>query len=243
MIEYREHPPSPRFARHVECFWKIHTSHRDSAHLVLPDGCADIIFSRHSDESALILVGMMTSAQEFRMPRGQELFGVRFRPAMWNLCVPAPWPDLTDRTAPMGDIAGGAGDRLLRDLGGMSSVPEMVAAVEAWLGAPREESIVQKIARYIARRHGDVRIDDIAAGAGLSARQLLRLFVAQTGATPKQLCRVLRFRRSVQRLQSDTDCAQFALECGYYDQAHWINEFRELSGYTPGQYLARQPQG
>ena len=158
---------------------------------------------------------------------------------MWNLCVPAPWSDLTDRTARMSDVAGGAGDRLLRDLGGLSSVREMVVAVEAWLGAPREEGIVQKIARHIARRHGDVRIEDIAAQAGISARQLLRLFVAQTGVTPKQLCRVLRFRRSVQRLQRDTDCARFALECGYYDQAHWINEFRELSGYTPGQYLAR----
>ena len=62
------------------------------------------------------------------------MFGVRFRPAMWNLCVPALWSELTDRTAPLGDIAGGAGDSLLRDLGGMSSVREMVAAVLVTLG-------------------------------------------------------------------------------------------------------------
>ena len=134
----------------------------------------------------------ITSAREFQLRRDEELFGVRFRPAMWNLFVPAPWSELTDRTAPLDDLL------------------------------------------------GNVRIEDIAAEAGLSARQLLRLFTAQTGVTPKQLCRVLRFRHSLRRLRRSTDCAQIALDCGYYDQAHWINEFRGLSGCTPGQYLARQ---
>jgi len=239
MNEYTEHAPSPRFARYIECYWKLRAADDDPAHRVLPDGCADIIFSAQAGEPHLRLVGTMTSAQEFALPRGQELFGVRFRPAMWSLFVPAPWPDLTDRVVLLEDVIDKDANRLVERLGVSVSVSDMVTATESWLGVPRDETVVHRIADHVTRLHGQVRIDDIADDAGLSPRQFRRLFVSQTGVTPKQLCRVLRFRHSLGRLQGDADGAELALDCGYYDQAHWINEFRDLSGYTPGQYLAR----
>jgi AraC-like DNA-binding protein len=61
------------------------------------------------------------------------------------------------------------------------------------------------------------------------------------GLPPKTMARILRFDRAVQRLRADhPDFAQIAIDCGYYDQAHFNREFREFSGMTPSQFLARR---
>ncbi|SPF49679.1 Uncharacterized HTH-type transcriptional regulator in mcrB 3'region (fragment) [Candidatus Sulfopaludibacter sp. SbA4] len=83
-------------------------------------------------------------------------------------------------------------------------------------------------------RHGCVSIDEVADQCGLSARQFRRICLAQTGLAPKFLARVLRFRHALAQVHMHPCAfAHMALDCGYYDQAHFINEFRELSGRTP----------
>jgi transcriptional regulator GlxA family with amidase domain len=93
---------------------------------------------------------------------------------------------------------------------------------------------------YIVGRSGQVRVDDLAFNAAMSARQLRRLFLEQLGLSPKHFCRVIRFRHSLPKLRATGrgDWTEVALECGYYDQAHFIHEFREFSGYTPGEFAA-----
>ena len=57
--------------------------------------------------------------------------------------------------------------------------------------------------------------------------------LSETGLTPKFLARVLRFRHVLSRVETCASFADLALDCGYYDQAHCINEFREFAGRTP----------
>ena len=84
---------------------------------------------------------------------------------------------------------------------------------------------------------GRVNIDKLAFQAGLSSRQLRRIFFERID--PKHFCCVIRFPHSLSVLTSSKrgGWAQVALECGYYDQAHFDNEFRELSGYSPSQFV------
>lgn len=58
------------------------------------------------------------------------------------------------------------------------------------------------------------------------------------GLTPKQYCRVRRFQQSVTAAHAarEVDWAELAVSCGYYDQAHFIHDFRAFSGLTPGAY-------
>ncbi|HEX3272011.1 MAG TPA: AraC family transcriptional regulator [Ktedonobacterales bacterium] len=89
------------------------------------------------------------------------------------------------------------------------------------------------------------RIAWVAEEAGLSRGHFTRLFQQEVGLTPKHYARVRRFLRVVQRLGSVGSVgserrihwARLALECGYYDQAHLINEFRAFSGVCPSAYL------
>jgi AraC-like DNA-binding protein len=206
---------------------------------VLPDGCVDIVYSPGTARE-LQVVGAMTSARKFSLVPGQIGFGVRFRPAMSQVFLPVPGLNITDQSIDLSEIWGPDARRLVEQVSEAQSPAQRIQLFEMRLHNPGEITVVQRLCTTIVEQAGQVRIDDLAFQAGLSARQLRRLFLDQIGLSPKHFCRVIRFRNSLSRLpQAErTDWARVALDCGYYDQAHFINEFREFSGYTPGEFVA-----
>jgi AraC-like DNA-binding protein len=76
---------------------------------------------------------------------------------------------------------------------------------------------------------------------GLSHRRFVQLFHDQIGLTPKSFCRVQRFQRVLRQIHraEEIEWSQVALDCGYYDQAHFIHDFQTFSGFTPTVYAAR----
>ena len=122
------------------------------------------------------------------------------------------------------------------------------SGVELALPGPTEPSPIERALAWMERRHGVLSIDGLAAHAGLSPRQMRRVCLERAGLTPKFLARVLRFRHALGRLAASRPHASgavpgtlagLALDCGYYDQAHFIHEFREFSGRTPAAHAAR----
>ena len=81
-------------------------------------------------------------------------------------------------------------------------------------------------------------IASVTARTGLSHRRLLDVFTAEVGLTPKVYARQRRFRRALASAASgrEVDWTQVALTCGYYDQAHFVHDFRAFAGMTPGAY-------
>jgi AraC-like DNA-binding protein len=234
---YREHAAPERLRPYVECFWSIGPGQALPDYPVLPDGCVDIAYSPSTGPQ---IVGTMTSVQRFTLAAGQIQIGVRFRPGMAPGFVGAPGRETTDRLLPLDEVWGRKGRELGARMGAAKSAEQCIALLEANLIAESDPNIVQKMSAYIVDRGGQVRVDDLAFDAAMSARQLRRLFLEEMGLTPKHFCRVIRFRHSLPRLRvaKRGDWTQVALECGYYDQAHFINEFREFSGYTPGEFAA-----
>jgi AraC-like DNA-binding protein len=74
---------------------------------------------------------------------------------------------------------------------------------------------------------------------GLTPRRFIKLFTEQVGLRPKLYCRIERFQRTLRSLEKTTrlNWAEVALSNGYYDQAHFVNEFRSLAGLTPMAYM------
>jgi transcriptional regulator GlxA family with amidase domain len=69
---------------------------------------------------------------------------------------------------------------------------------------------------------------------GISGRQLERRFMSEVGLGPKLLCRILRFQQVFPAVErADKNWARIAADCGYYDQAHLIRDFRQFAGQTP----------
>ncbi len=236
---YREHTVPERLKPYVECFWSLEVGEPIPEYPVLPDGCVDIVYSPSTGDG-LQVVGAMTRARKFVFPAGERQLGVRFRPGMAPGFVRAPGSETTDRMLPLDDVWGAAGRRLGEQVGETKSVGQAIALLEAQLVDETDSGLVQRVSAYIVDHSGQVRVDDLALDAGMSARQLRRLFLEQIGLSPKHFCRVIRFRHSLSQLHGRRrgDWTQVALESGYYDQAHFINEFREFSGYTPGEFVA-----
>jgi AraC-like DNA-binding protein len=79
---------------------------------------------------------------------------------------------------------------------------------------------------------------------GFSQRRFIQLFSDEVGMTPKLFCRVSRFQKVIQTAHAcgDINWAELALDCGYYDQAHFIHDFQSFAGITPSTYLQQMTE-
>jgi AraC-like DNA-binding protein len=93
---------------------------------------------------------------------------------------------------------------------------------------------------------GRMEIGALAREIGCSRKYLLSCFREHVGLPPKSVARVLRFERAVRllgRAGADVRWSDLALGCGYYDQAHFIRDFRQFAGTTPGAFLRERLDG
>jgi|SRR5271166_91569 len=92
----------------------------------------------------------------------------------------------------------------------------------------------------ILRSWPALSLRELASRLGLSHKQMLARFDCRVGLTPKLTSRIFRFQRalaSANDAKAIPDWSDLAVDCGYYDQAHLIHEFRQLAGLTPSEYL------
>ncbi len=82
-------------------------------------------------------------------------------------------------------------------------------------------------------------VAQVAAHIGLSQRRFIEVFRNEVGLTPKAFSRVCRFQHVLGRVETAThvDWTSVAYDCGYFDQAHFIHDFREFAGVSPTRYL------
>jgi AraC-like DNA-binding protein len=240
---YREIQPSARLRRYVECYW-WQSRETPGEYVVLPDGCADILFSQSGGEpKGLTMVGLMTTPLRAQAAAAQSYFGVRFRPGMASAFVPGA-ELLTDEIRSLDDLTGGASARrMFERLAESKSADEMAGAMDEALRPLNPPNAGERVLRQLASV--DISLDDAISESGLSVRHFRRLCLERAGVSPKYLSRILRFRKAVQRIATmrarrslaQPSWADFAVACGYYDQAHFIREFQEFAGCTPGRFL------
>lgn len=86
------------------------------------------------------------------------------------------------------------------------------------------------------------KVSDVTGRTGLSQRRFIQVFSEEVGLTPKLFCHVQRFQEVLRRIEirDRIEWADVALGCGYFDQAHFIHDFRAFSGLTPTDYLTHR---
>lgn len=84
---------------------------------------------------------------------------------------------------------------------------------------------------------------ELAEAAEVSGRHLERLFARELGFPPKTVGRVLRFQRALKSLMStpDESLSALATAMGYFDQAHFVRDFKEFTGGIPRGYRGYYP--
>ncbi len=253
-MRYREFQPASPLSKNVECLWLLdgHDWQESSApERLLPDGCAELIlnfgdlFREHKEagrselQPSRFVVGQMTQPVLVSPTGSVQLLGIRFAPGGALPFFPVPPGELTNRIAPLSDVAGALDRELSGRVYETRGLQEKVALVESLLlryTIAKEEkgASLQNAISEIVNSGGQISVDRLANDLGISGRQLERRFLNEVGLGPKLLCRILRFQqvfRAVER--EDKNWARIAADCGYYDQAHLIRDFRQFAGQTP----------
>jgi AraC-like DNA-binding protein len=252
-MRYREFQPIAPLTPFVECFWTLENDAGVAAaepERLLPDGCAELIlnfgdrFQEHQDNGQKkrqprhLLVGQMTQPVLITPTGSVQLLGIRFHPGGTLPFFRMPMRELTNRVTDLEALAREFQGELLRRVEGALTLPLKVAAVEALLiervRFTRYDARLGSLVKKIVQSCGQVSVESLASEAGFSSRQLERRFLMEVGIGPKLLCRILRFQqifRAVER--NDEGWAAIAADCGYYDQAHLIRDFREFARQTP----------
>ncbi|MNL24652.1 Exoenzyme S synthesis regulatory protein ExsA [compost metagenome] len=94
--------------------------------------------------------------------------------------------------------------------------------------------MVQALSQQISLDHQQLDLPSLAQQSGLSERYIQKLYLSNIGISPVAFTSVLRFNNSLQLVLNTTQSlTEIAYDCGYYDQAHFIKEFRKFTGITP----------
>lgn len=258
----RQHVPPAPLSSFVKCFWywegapQTHAKER-----LLPNGEPSIVFnlrndpmriydaddlSRYQSYGQAVLSGARTTCFVIDSCQEDRVFGIQFQPGGAFPFFRIPACELENDSADLEDLWPRAARELRERLLAAQTIDAMFVLAAQYLLAqlvrPLELHPAVRFARrqFCTRPH-QIRVGLVLGEIGLSQRRFIQIFHEQVGLTPKAFCRVQRFQRILTTVHGarEVDWSDVALSCGYYDQAHFIHDFREFSGLTPSQYLAR----
>ncbi|MFF0312187.1 helix-turn-helix domain-containing protein [Streptosporangium sp. NPDC004379] len=191
-------------------------------------------------------MGVWTRRFLFEYPTPVRLVGVHFKP--WGLSPFAgvPAAELRNRWVPVDAVWRRSLDRIRNRVGGLASAAEGLRAVEEELLSRLAEpparglNLVRHTGGRLETTHGAVPIAALTDAAGVSGTHLAAQFKAHVGVTPKRVARIYRFARLIVSVDAlgPVDWPRLAQTAGYFDQAHFIREFKDFTGHTPTDYLA-----
>lgn len=168
---------------------------------------------------------------------------VRFKAGMLPRFTAIPLAQLIDGAWPADQLWGQAGAELEERLALAASDAQRIALIERFLlaqcAARPADLPMEHAARLLYQQGSDAAIDALAQQIGLGKRQFERRWRQYAGQTPSDFRGLVRFQRAVRQLllEPQTPLLDAALAAGYYDQPHFIHEFRRRTAGTPERLL------
>jgi AraC-like DNA-binding protein len=194
-----------------------------------------------------MLAGPTSRASVVEFEQGRAHVSVTFALGAAACFFAPPLRLARDQQVPLEDVWGRPGASLRERLLEAATPQEALGVMEEVLLGQMTDPVAPDPAVTAAARalSAGVSVGEAAAALGMLPRTLRRRFVADVGLTPKRFARVQRLQRVVRDLDgpSRVDWARLAAEHGYADQPHLAEEFRQLVGVTPTEYLRSRVNG
>ncbi len=257
---YKLYPPHPSLSPFVRCYWIMKTGAQSlNQELMIPDGYADLIFNygqmyrrteispelQWLDITSSHIVGERSSSVLVDHNTYLDVVGIKLKPyGLWVL-TQIPAKNFFRQVVPLDLLRLGL-DELEQQIYDALSDVAKIQIIEDFLTKrlllfTTEHREVQAATQFILNAKGVVRIKTVAETVNLSYKTLERSFNQFIGMPPKAFARVIRFKKMLQAIKrSPTDHQHLYLDFGYYDQTHFIKEFKQFMGVTPSAYLNQQ---
>jgi AraC-like DNA-binding protein len=234
--------PANDLSHLIAHYWMIRWNLRGCEPYVaesLPHPNIHVIF----EPSGSVVAGVQTHKFSRVLEGESQVFGVKFKPGGFRPFLKFATSKLADRLVPVRRIFGKDVLALQNVVLSSASENEKVEAANIFFRArvPLPDTTIALAGALVERIFEEREIktvDDLADKSGIGKRSLQRLFNEYVGVSPKWVIRRYRLHELVERTNSgeESDWSQLALELGYFDQAHLINDFRSITGYSPTEY-------
>jgi len=221
---------------------------RDEQHLGLPGASAQLLLRSKAErpsEYEVWVTGVRTRVK--RKPIGSEpALTVRFQPGAARTVLGIPLEELADSFVPIDQVWSTEAERLRQLLGEAASTEArarileqaILARASRWGGrAPVTADLVRRAAGTVQIPRPLLSVAELARTLNVGERRLHRAFLDAAGVAPKTYLRAMRLRRALV-LASRRPWSVVAVEAGYYDQSHMIDEFHALVGTTPASFVS-----
>lgn len=258
-MEYNTWSPSEDLLPLIKCFWILRSpaEAEPQKQRIIPDGCMEMIFHCgglyrqyiSATESIVqprsFVFGQITRNLDIEPTGETDIFAVRFQPYGFNPLATISLQKMANRAVPLTELFGIEGGGLEQQILLEQTTEARISLVEEFvrnrLNRPDViDTIVRKTVQTMLKLRGNLSVGELSGALQVNRRQLERKCASAIGLSPKQLSRIIRLQAILNQLihndfQSFTELAQ---EGEYYDQAHFINDFKDFTGVSPRQFYA-----
>jgi AraC-like DNA-binding protein len=248
---YSEYQPCKELCQVINCYWvspapysleeRIYSVKQE---IIIPDGCLDIIFEvdKQTNDYNCFIVGTM-SKPIITLPdfSKKQIYAIRFNPAGAYSFFRNDLDEFTDLAVDFKSVSKNIEKELAVIFLSERSLYEKIKHLDRFflrrLDEWRQNAVIMNSLASIFRAKGNMEIKKLAQDQYISERHLNRMFKQWIGFAPKEFTRIIRFQNALQNVlfADHVNWTSLAMESGYHDQAHFINEFKAFAGITPTQ--------
>jgi AraC-like DNA-binding protein len=247
-FQHARRAPSSRLADLIEHYWYVSWDLRDlpaQTQETLPHPNVQYVI-----EPGLTAIYGVHTGRFTRVLEGQgRVFGIKFKAGGFFPFYGQPVSGLMDSSLDPSTIFGSSASDFEKHILASEGIDAMAEVADRLLltHLPADDPNVARVSTLIATVANDrsiTSVEELASRAALTKRTLQRLFDQYVGAGPKWVINRYRLHEAVAQLQAGVaiDWKELALELGYFDQAHFIRDFRKLVGRTPAEYACKEGQ-
>ena len=259
MIHYSEFTPTPSLLPFVECIWTLrsHSNFFKKQELIIPGGRVEMIFNLSEPvnwiDSKDLSLTRSCAGSYLLGPRNRHFFveqkgiihmaGIRFRPGGLASFTSMPVSILMNELIAADQIFGAEADELTSQLFEMDNVQLNVACIERFLikrlRADHNTRQTLQLISLVKDYEPLSLVKSLSEKTGIHYKKLERVFTRYTGYNPKNFSRVTRFYKALQQMKkAPASLTDIGLSSGYYDQPHFIRDFKAFTGKSPTQFHA-----
>lgn len=239
--------PSPDLAPFVEHYWIVRwdlTGQPPFRQTILSYPNVNLSFERENDASFTGVYGIPRRTYTRTLQGVGAVLGIKFLPGGFYPFWKQPVSRLTGRTFGVRDILGCDPQPIERMLFSREDDVAIAQAGERFLRERLPEpddnvEVIRSIVQAATDDRGMTKVEQITERFGIGPRTLQRLFDRYVGVTPKWVIQRFRLQEAAKLLEEGgrIDGSALSQELGFYDQAHFIKQFKAIIGVTPEAYM------
>ncbi|CAH1220453.1 hypothetical protein PAECIP111891_05028 [Paenibacillus allorhizoplanae] len=218
--------------------------------VAIPDGHVDMLFCCDANQPAIQVYGSVLSRHTITLKRNTDYFGVRFLSLHVTGSSKIDMKDLISQSCPLSDFIK-MNTKSVEPILIAATFTEKIRLFQEILGEvltiQQDSRLVRFALNQMILAKGNVSVKDLAAETSYSERYLRKQFEHFVGLSPKVFCQITRFQHALNGLiatpQASAIWDSISEHAFYYDQAHFINEFKKFYQETPHAWMKRSLQG